>query len=67
MKKLGKISIKPEKVIKNEELVNLKGGTYDVGCDSGLMCYGNCFDISGSRGECKNVLVGGGFVCKCVV
>lgn len=30
MKKLGKISINPEKVIKNEELVNLKGG-YD-GC-----------------------------------
>jgi len=26
MKKLGKLSIKPEKVIKNEELVNLRGG-----------------------------------------
>jgi hypothetical protein len=26
MKKLGKLSINPEKVIKNEELVNLKGG-----------------------------------------
>ena len=26
MKKLGKISINPEKVIKNEELINLKGG-----------------------------------------
>ncbi len=26
MKKIGKISINPEKVIKNEELVNLRGG-----------------------------------------
>lgn len=26
MKKLSKLSINPEKVIKNEELVNLKGG-----------------------------------------
>jgi hypothetical protein len=29
MKKLGKLSINPEKVIKNEELVNLKGG-YEI-------------------------------------
>lgn len=26
MKKLGKLSINPEKVIQNEELVNLRGG-----------------------------------------
>ncbi|MGV8137958.1 MAG: hypothetical protein AB2L20_22335 [Mangrovibacterium sp.] len=26
MKKLGKLSINPEKLMKNEELVNLKGG-----------------------------------------
>ena len=32
MKKLGKLSINPEKVIKNEELVNLKGG-YDGYCE----------------------------------
>lgn len=31
MKKIGKISINTEKVIKNEELVNLKGGSY-TGC-----------------------------------
>jgi len=31
MKKLGKLSIKPEKVIKNEELVNLRGG-YSCHC-----------------------------------
>jgi hypothetical protein len=28
MKKIGKISINPEKLIKNEELVNLRGGGY---------------------------------------
>jgi len=34
MKKLGKLSINPEKVIKNEELVNLRGGygTGDMAC-----------------------------------
>jgi len=31
MKKIGKLTINPEKVIKNEELVNLKGG-YDGYC-----------------------------------
>lgn len=31
MKKLGKLSINPEKVIKNEELVNLRGGNYTIG------------------------------------
>jgi len=35
MKKLGKITINPEKVIKNEELINLRGGTYGgSGCCS---------------------------------
>jgi hypothetical protein len=38
MKKLNKLSINPDKVIKNEELVNLKGGGDCVGhyyiCDS---------------------------------
>ncbi|MDD4363786.1 MAG: hypothetical protein PHD33_06255 [Atribacterota bacterium] len=28
MKKIGKITINPEKVIKNEELVNFRGGWY---------------------------------------
>jgi len=32
MKKLKKLLINPEKVIKNEELVNLKGGEYDDDC-----------------------------------
>ncbi|HYQ56601.1 MAG TPA: TIGR04149 family rSAM-modified RiPP [Draconibacterium sp.] len=37
MKKSGKISINPEKVIKNEELVNLKGGYYGP-------CTCTCYD-----------------------
>ena len=41
MKKIGKISINPEKVIKNEELVNLKGGGY--GEDPGKVY---CFDCN---------------------
>ncbi len=49
MKKLGKLIINPEKVIKNEEFVNLRGGEYNqhyVACkdSSGQTCYG--FDIS---------------------
>lgn len=32
MKKLGKLSINPERVIKNEELVNLRGGYYGGSC-----------------------------------
>lgn len=38
MKKLGKLSINPEKVIKNEELVNLRGG-YDLECTDGNYPY----------------------------
>jgi natural product precursor len=36
MKKLGKLTINPEKAIKNEELVNLKGGYPSYNC----YCYG---------------------------
>ena len=39
MKKLGKLTINPEKVITNDELINLKGGDYglmDMRC---LVCY----------------------------
>ena len=42
MKKLGKLSISPEKIMKNEELINLQGG-YGGGlppCDTQLwLCY----------------------------
>ncbi|MDP3445146.1 MAG: hypothetical protein Q8T08_19980 [Ignavibacteria bacterium] len=41
MKKLGRLSINPERVIKNEELVNLRGG-YLPGEDLCTMyCYKN--------------------------
>ncbi|MGI6323039.1 MAG: hypothetical protein ACOXZO_06955 [Bacteroidales bacterium] len=33
MKKLNKLQINPEKVMKNEELVTLRGGYDDVGCN----------------------------------
>jgi hypothetical protein len=43
MKKLGKLSINPEKVIKNEELMHLRGG-YDGECSDGLIpCICNQF------------------------
>jgi natural product precursor len=52
MKTLKKISINPEKVIKNEELVNLKGGAYDYACycnghylgdrDTAMQCASLC-------------------------
>ena len=32
MKKLGKLSINPEKMIRNNELVNLRGGYGTTGC-----------------------------------
>jgi hypothetical protein len=45
MKKLGKLNINPEKVIKNEELISLKGG-YDGGvtifCKRDEQHGGNC-------------------------
>jgi hypothetical protein len=45
MKKLGKLSINPERVIKNEELVNLRGGyscTVTTNCIGGsISCTGN--------------------------
>ena len=37
MKKLGKLSINPEKVIKNDELVNLRGG-YEGGNSGFFEC-----------------------------
>jgi hypothetical protein len=45
MKKLGKITINPEKVIKNDELVNLKGG-YGEGPVS-IYCYDASFNYLG--------------------
>ena len=46
MKKLGKLSINPEKIINNEELVNLKGGYGGYG---GQICV--CTNSSGVIGN----------------
>lgn len=45
MKRLKKLAINPEKVIKNEELKNLKGGGYGTLCclDGGWDPLGPCF------------------------
>ncbi len=37
MKKLGKLSISPEKIMKNEDLINLQGGY--VGDNDSCSCY----------------------------
>jgi hypothetical protein len=39
MKKLEKLSINPEKVIKNDELVNLRGGYDPCPCDPGYSYF----------------------------
>jgi len=39
MKKLSKLNINPEKVMKNTELTTLRGGT-DPGTGNCCMCYG---------------------------
>jgi hypothetical protein len=63
MKILKKLSINPEKVIKNDELVNLRGGGYGTEnwCyDSGWQILGHiiladaCGDEAGLA-ECKSV------------
>ena len=39
MKKLGKLSINPEKVMKNEELVSLRGGYGEYGDNDEIACW----------------------------
>ena len=75
MKKLGKLTINPEKVIKNEELVNLRGGTYADLCSSGN-CYCCTTSAQGGVTQCSNsialsnafcdVWIAGGHDCECV-
>lgn len=57
MKKIGKLSINPDKIIKNEELVNLRGG-YNIAC----MYYSDetnypgsfvCCELKDSSSECS--------------
>lgn len=45
MKKLVKLQINPEKVMKNDELTTLRGG-YDIQCQDGYYHYWcQCFSI----------------------
>jgi hypothetical protein len=50
MKKLSKLTINPSKVMKNEELVNLKGGqyTYNASYSNGTLIGFNCYCTDGS-------------------
>lgn len=68
MKTLGKLTINPERVIKNEELVNLRGGYSGNGCDpdAGLMCYFSCTTSVGTSGTCQHRMINGKFICACV-
>ncbi|WP_303925007.1 hypothetical protein [Draconibacterium sediminis] len=58
MKKLGKLSINPEKLINNEQLVNLRGGylncCYDLNNLLGCITLGQCGGTSGLD-ECQDV------------
>lgn len=67
MKKLGKILINSEKVIKNDELLNLKGGTYNYTCDLyGSTCDTICVLPNGIQGVCRKYSIGPYVdVCAC--
>ena len=65
MKKIGKITINPEKVIKNEELVNLRGGYESDPCTctcqniSTYECIGYVFAPDGDcRTACREWICG---------
>ena len=57
MKKLGKLTINPEKVIKNEELVNLRGGYGNCSCniawpDGAQTTLGGAYGTSSDCNQC---------------
>ena len=70
MKKIGKLSINPEKVIKNEELVNLKGGYSgaSVACSTGGggYCQYNIPNCDEADTVCNDLCSGytGTYVCS---
>jgi len=69
MKKIGKITINPEKVIKNEELVNLRGGDYGgalVCVSSSGTCQFNILNCDMAEEYCRDLCTGwtGSFVCR---
>ncbi len=71
MKKLGKLTISPGKIMKNEELINLQGG-YDVYCE----CIDLTNNVHWGSGYCGGMvnciqceialegLYGGHFMCS---
>lgn len=69
MKKLRKLSINPEKVIKNEDLLNLKGGytttikCYSEGWSSG--CMGFLGEIQGDCNKWQLECYNAGHIAYC--
>lgn len=55
MKKLGKLSINPEKLIKNDELINLRGG-YDEYGETFYTYKCKCGFTGGYSSQCFDVL-----------
>jgi len=70
MKKIGKIIINPEKVIKNEELVNLRGGDYGgalvFSTVGGGYCQYNIPNCDMADEVCRDLCSGyaGTFICR---
>lgn len=56
MKKLSKLLINPEKLMKNEELMTLRGGyggTCTTVCYSGSTCYGYLLCTGNCTQQCR--------------
>ena len=57
IKKLSELQINSEKLIKNEELMNLRGGYGSVGCscqqDGNVLCSGTADNCGDGYGSCK--------------
>jgi hypothetical protein len=60
MKKLGKLFINPEKVIKNTELINLRGGVYS--CTVTVECFNGSISCTGDN-SCKRDPIHGWVEC----
>lgn len=58
MKKIGKLSINPEKVMKNEELVMLKGGYFTIACPATGEIWGCGENIYQCLQECEECCPG---------
>ena len=71
MKTLGKLVINSEKILKNEELLNLRGGQYVPTGTCGKVgdaCSGACANPLGTHKTCQKITPGygvPGFYCEC--